>query len=426
VRCTSFVSTSGSDANPGSSSAPFGTISHAQAAANPGDVVCLRGGTYHEQVQLTRSGTKASPITVSAAPNETAIVDGANLALGRTDALFSIAGGTSYVTLQSLTIRNSSGRGLENGGSHNRVLNTTITRTRESGLMTTNIAAAASDNEYAGNEVSYTVQGNDCLAPTDPCSNRGGWESAINHYTEGGHPYGHDVYRANVVHDNGGEGMTVADYDWVVGNTFHDNFSVDIYLDGTQHATVEKNFVYESETSKPSGGPSAYRLLAMGIALADESGPRNSDNIVRNNVVVNAGTGLDFWDASRGSGLKGDIVDNNTIVNTWTCGICLDAGDHSGTLLRNNLVVVRSGTVTSGTGARGITAQANLFTRAGSSDDADLRGEKTFSLVATDYRLQPTSVAAIDTGVPSTALDDIFGVPRPQGAGYDIGAYELP
>jgi hypothetical protein len=82
--------------------------------------------------------------------------------------------------------------------------------------------------------------------------------------------------------------------------------------------------------------------------------------------------------------------------------------------------------VTSGTGARGVTSQANLFTRAGSADDADLRGEKTFSLVATDYRLQPTSAAAIDTGVPSTAVDDIFGVPRPQGAGYDIGAYELP
>ncbi len=426
VRCTSYVAPSGTDTNPGTSSAPFGTISHAEAAAGLGDVVCVRGGTYHEKVRLTRSGAKSSPITVSGAPDETAIVDGANLSIGRAEALFHIAGGTDYVTVQNLTIRNSSGRGLENGGSHNRVLDSTITRTRQAGLLTTNLAAAATDNEYAGNDISYAVQGNDCLTPSDPCRITGGWESAVNHYTEGNHPYGHDVYRANDIHDNGGEGITVADYDRVVGNTLHDNFSVDVYLDGTQHATVEKNFVYESEKAKPTGGPSAHRLLAMGIALADERGPRNRDNTIRNNVVVNTSTGLDFWDATPGSGLIDDVIDNNTIVNSSTCGICLDAGAHARTLLRDNLVMVRSGTVTSGTGARGITSEANVFTRDGASDGVRLPGEQTFSFAPKDYRLETASAAAIDKGVVSTATDDAFGTPRPQGAGFDIGAYELP
>src|SRR5205823_5076701 len=93
-RCTRFVSTSGSDTSDGSSSAPFRTISHAEAAARPGDVVCARGGTYREDVRLTRSGAKGSPITVAGAPGESAIIDGANLPIGPTDALLGIAGGT--------------------------------------------------------------------------------------------------------------------------------------------------------------------------------------------------------------------------------------------------------------------------------------------------------------------------------------------
>ncbi len=41
-----------------------------------------------------------------------------------------------------------------------------------------------------------------------------------------------------------------------------------------------------------------------------------------------------------------------------------------------------------------------------------------------DMRLQPGS-AAIDSGSAALApLTDIEGVPRPQGAGFDLGAYE--
>src|SRR2546423_12581274 len=85
VRCTGYVATSGVDTNPGTSAAPFRTISHAEAAAQPGDVVCLRAGVYSEKVQLTRSGAPSAPITVSAAPNETALIDGTNISIDRPD-----------------------------------------------------------------------------------------------------------------------------------------------------------------------------------------------------------------------------------------------------------------------------------------------------------------------------------------------------
>ncbi len=426
AQCTAYVSPAGSDTNAGNSDAPFATISHAQSAAAPGAIVCVRGGVYHERVRLTRSGRAGAPIVVAAYPSEQPIVDGSGVAVNRTDGLFEIAGGTDYVTVQGLVVRNSSGRGLTNGGSHNRVLATTITNTENAGLLTTNMAAAATDNEYTDNDISLTVQSNDCHTASDPCTATGGWESAINHYTAGAYPFGHDVYRGNSVHDNSGEGMTVADGDLVTGNTFHDNFSVNVYLDGTRGATVEKNYVSESERSQPKGGESAYRLLAMGVTLADETGPRSDHNTIRNNVIVNTSIGLRFWEATSGSGLVDDIFDNNTIVNTWKCGICFDGGNHSDTLVRDNLVLPRRGTITSGLLDPGITKAGNLFTQPDTSESVLAPGFDTFSLALDDYRPQQSAESTIDRGVASSARDDILGVRRPQGGAVDIGAFELP
>jgi Periplasmic copper-binding protein (NosD) len=423
AQCTAHVAPGGSDANAGSSTAPYATVSHAQSVAQPGDVVCVRGGVYHERVRLPRSGRGGAPITVGAYPGEAPVLDGTGIALKRTDALFEIAAGANYVTVQGLVIRNSSGRGLVNGGSYNRVLGATISNIANAGLLTTNHTAPAADNEYVGNDISFTVQSNNCHTSSDPCTATGGWESAINHYTAGGHRFGHDVYRANNVHDNGGEGMTVADGDIVVGNNLRDNFSVNIYVDGTRDAIIEKNFVSESEHAVPSGGESAYRLLAMGITLADETGPRNARNTIRNNLIVNTSIGLHFWEATSGSGLVGDVFDNNTVVNTWTCGICVDPGNHSNTVVRNNFVVPRRGIITSGLADDGITRAGNLFTR---PDDIAgfVPGAGTFNLEQDAYQPSTAASPLLDKGVASSARDDIVGTPRPQGAGIDIGVYE--
>ena len=427
--CTSFVSPTGADTNAGSSSAPFQTISHAQAAASPGAVVCVRAGTYHERVKLTRSGTEPSRITVSGAPKETAIIDGTGVPVGPTDALFGIEGGTNYVTVQDLTIRNSSGRGIVNGGSHNRVLNSTITHTRNAGLLTTNLSAAATDNEYVGNDISYTVQGNDCHVPSDPCAVTGGWESAVNTYEQGPGAGGHNLYANNRIHDNDGEGMTLMDYDVVRGNTVHDNFGVEIYLDRKQHVVVEQNLLYESETTYlPIGQNQSYRLLARGIGFADEFAPaRTAHNIVRNNMMINLRAGIDFWNAISGSGLIDNVIESNTIVNSWDYGISFDPSSvTTGTVLRDNLVVPRLGSVTRGvTGVTGIDVVANLFVLPGGSGDPHLAGEGTFSFDPNAYKLPPSASYAVGKGVATSATTDFFDRPRRQGSAYDIGAVEL-
>lgn len=97
-----FVDPLGSDANPGSSGAPWLTIQHAAASVVAGDSVTVRPGTYVEAVSLSVSGTSGSPITflglagaVLESPNPLASLSG-----------FSIQAGVSYVTLDGFELRN--------------------------------------------------------------------------------------------------------------------------------------------------------------------------------------------------------------------------------------------------------------------------------------------------------------------------------
>ncbi|MEY4386056.1 MAG: hypothetical protein RLY20_1339, partial [Verrucomicrobiota bacterium] len=72
-----YVSTTGSDANPGTLAAPFATVSKAQSVMGVGDTIYLRGGTYNlsAQVKLTIDGTAASYCKLWAYPGERPVFD---------------------------------------------------------------------------------------------------------------------------------------------------------------------------------------------------------------------------------------------------------------------------------------------------------------------------------------------------------------
>src|SRR2546425_1515814 len=76
---TYYVSASGSDGADGLSlSSPLKTIQHAADAAQPGDTVLVRGGTYRETVTPPRSGTASDPITFKNYNGERVTVSGAD------------------------------------------------------------------------------------------------------------------------------------------------------------------------------------------------------------------------------------------------------------------------------------------------------------------------------------------------------------
>src|SRR5437764_297083 len=71
-----YVSTTGSDSNPGTLSSPWRTIQHAANSVQAGDTVYVRGGVYNESVNISVSGSAtAGPIAFQTFPGEQAIVD---------------------------------------------------------------------------------------------------------------------------------------------------------------------------------------------------------------------------------------------------------------------------------------------------------------------------------------------------------------
>src|SRR6202007_121781 len=69
-----YVSTTGSDSNPGTLLAPWRTIQHASNSVLAGDTVFVGGGVYNESVNISVSGSAlAGSITFQTFPGEQAI-----------------------------------------------------------------------------------------------------------------------------------------------------------------------------------------------------------------------------------------------------------------------------------------------------------------------------------------------------------------
>ncbi|MBW3540732.1 MAG: right-handed parallel beta-helix repeat-containing protein [Planctomycetes bacterium] len=66
----------GDDTHDGTEAAPWRTIAHGLGRVKPGDTLCLRGGTYYENVLVSVAGRQDAPITIRGFPGERAVIDG--------------------------------------------------------------------------------------------------------------------------------------------------------------------------------------------------------------------------------------------------------------------------------------------------------------------------------------------------------------
>jgi hypothetical protein len=118
VACTYYVAPGGSDDAPGTEAQPWATFQHAADTAQPGDAICLRGGTYPaEETHLTQSGTAEAPITFIAYPGESPILDGG----GSAGELLILDQGTSYLRISGFTLRKFTIWGMELSGENRYV-----------------------------------------------------------------------------------------------------------------------------------------------------------------------------------------------------------------------------------------------------------------------------------------------------------------
>jgi pectate lyase-like protein len=158
---------------------------------------------------------------------------------------------------------------------------------------------------------------------------------------------------------------------------------------------------------------------------------------VINNLSLNSGTvGIQLWHAANAV-----VVANNTVIHSGINGIVIGAGDAPGGITNNNSRVVNNIAIQNGSyGIQefGSTGSGNKFLnnlasgnpsgdmalQTGSTSGTILSAPAFVNAGGGDYHLASGS-PGIDSGTPTSApSNDINGGARPQGSGFDIGAYE--
>jgi uncharacterized protein (TIGR03382 family) len=419
-----YVDASAASGGDGSMAMPFQTINAVLAGLQQGDTVWLASGTYNETVNfwmLPGSGTT----TVRALPGATPVIDGTN---GSQSAGFILQAGTPNMVFQGLTLQNSAADGFEIYQSDGcQIVDSTTTG-------------------ITGNAVTFYYANQGLVSD---CKLQGG--------VGGRRSTGTIVQNSELYGSMNHEGITIYDDSTncqYLHNVIHDNYSVNLYLDSISHSIIDGNLIYEST-------PGNNNLVGLEISdetYSDLPAPVNSYNTIINNVIVGNEWGIQFWsgDFPPGtSGLKYDVISNNTLVNNLGA-VKWDAGDHVGTTLENNIVVVASTMTPSyllqANSTTGITLDHNLwyapslaqaFQWGSGADAVDHAGWVTASgQGAGDVLLDPAFAGmwtappatnleltagspAIGTGIPLAAVkDDFLGAARPANGGFDIGAFQ--
>jgi hypothetical protein len=421
-----YVDASAASGGDGSKSKPFQTINAVLAGLARGDNVWLASGTYDETVNVWKL-PGSGRTTFRALPGATPIIDGTS---GSAAAGFVLQSATPDVTFQDLTVQNAASGAL-------------------------GIQFYYADG---GQVIGCTTKNMTSNAVTFYYSSQGEVSGCILQGNVSGRKTTGTVVRDNEVYGASAEGIGL--YDGSTGctvshNIIHDNYSVDLYLDSISHSTFEGNLIYETSSSND----------LEGIEISDEfysdlPAPVNSYNVIINNVIVGSHQGIVFWNSGEWSGslsgetgLRYDVIANNTVVNTNTA-LKWDASPaHVGTTIENNIFVAAAGTSPSSllqaNSAGGIALDHNLwyapdlpqaflwlgsqvdhagFVSVSSQGAGDVLGDPLFAGMwaappATNLELAKGS-PAIGKGVTlSTVLDDYLGAPRPSGA-YDIGAFQ--
>ena len=405
-----YVAKTGSDTNNGSLSHPWLTINHAAATAMAGDTVEVETGTYNEYVfDCYNTGTAANPITFENYPGESPVIDGTGLSNPGGDyGLLYIAGGVSYINWIGFTIQNSqSYQGIYVlNSSYINLTNMVIHDTKASGIK---------------------LQGSGGYITINNCQlyncNTGNVDETLSIM-----PMSNVVVENCYLHNNPYDGISIKNgcsNVTIHNNEITTNGSTGIYVD-CQGTTQNNIQIYDNEIHDLGS-------TQDGIELASEvsAGTLTNCNIY-NNLFYNI-TGYAIHCTPYDFDKTISII-NNTIYNC-TIGISFDDPSQYqiNCVVRNNIIYsnITNAMLNYAGGITGITTDHNLFYNTTGTYNVTTLGtnyieaDPLFVSPTTNFALQ-TASPAIDSGssvgAPST---DYIGTSRPQGAGYDIGAYEF-
>lgn len=457
---TYYVAPNGSDQNSGAIDQPFRSIQHAADRAQPGDVVYVRAGTYHEVVTLRNSGTADQPITIAAYPGETPVIDGeytlptSNSWGGCNNAvnppkcyhykpLVQVRG--NHVVVEGFEIKRSLGRGMlvyapDRRVQHVTVRNNQIHDNRNAGIKVMEADHVLVEGNHVWHSGDYATNDRSGSPDSDAFNPNLGWPIAVSDRRAS-----HVTYRGNHVFENWTEGIGAGleSTDVVVeDNVLYDNRALQIYVQRAQNVVVQRNLAYCTDN------PLFWRNdnPPPGIVLNNEvqfSGNQTTKNIkIVNNIVAGCRQNMALW-GNKGYTVRNVLVAHNTLVNAHTndgdqsaVGLVVSNGNvYENVSIVNNLVHQTSGRIASGGSAGGITFGHNLWTQSPPSamvGGGDVVGDPQLvnpngtlapGAVQPDwYALQGSSIA-IDQATAVTEVSvDFFGTARTTP---DIGSYEF-
>ena len=417
-----YVSTSGNDTNAGTLAAPLRTITQAAAIAQPGDTIHVRGGVYTGRVKIYSKGTASARITFRPYNNEKVTLDGAGVPSDKAVVALSE---TEYVDFTGFEVRNAPYIGILGWYAKNtRILNNDVHDTVRGGIWVgADTTGYSSDITVSGNSVHNTVLENQYHN-----MGGGGWAGAVVvSVTE------RATITGNRIWNNDGEGLISlrSNHHVIRDNEIWDNFSVELYIDNSRFAIVDRNFVYNT------GNPRYLRdgKRAAGIAVANETNANmnpSSDNLFSNNIVVGTRWGFYYGAWESGGGFRNSRVVNNTFYGTTDAIIEIENDAHASSVVQNNIFYAVGSPTPRYTGVgAGVTYANNLWYggtagTASSSTDvlADPRLANPGGHAPADYKIHAGS-AAIGKALDVTSLvsTDYFATQR--ATPLDIGAHQL-
>jgi len=412
---TYYVDAAGADTHAGTEAAPFKTIGHAAATASPGDIVIVRPGEYDEVVTVTTSGRKDRPITFRADPARKARLKGFVLE-------------ADYIHIEGFEITNPAdgADGIFAGQTHYK--------------------NARTGCKLIGNDI-HDLTGTAITTGTHAVVK----DNIMRNVFRGLWVNGHTLVENNevdtlvpiMVTHNGEQRPKKSQYAFFAGeditfrgNYFHGSPMKDMPRWGLDFFTTWDAWIIGSSRRILIENNRCFNATHASEPLAEQH-KQSSHITYRNNLFVNTvyvGVLCKQWSHI--------TVEHNTFINCGAYPVWFQRPrETEDAVVRNNLIAywnhdrrphggpdAESGIrIDDSLDADAVDCDYNLFHGCLNREygEHDFTAEPRFVDPANgDFRLKDGS-PGIDAGTPIKAVaTDLRGVKRPQGDGWDVGAYE--
>jgi parallel beta-helix repeat protein len=242
---------------------PSQSVSSFVSSLSPGDVGCLHGGTYVEDVKMTRGGNADAPVTLTSYPGERAKI------VGR----FYVPKGSDYVTVSNLDLNGTTAQGTNDANDPSPTIN-------------------AENVSFVGNDVT-----NDHHQICFLLGNS--WGAVKNTLVQGNRV--HDCGRLPSTNLDHGIYVEVSTDAKILDNVIYDNADRGVQLYHDAQGTLVRGNVIDGN--------------GEGIIFSGDYGYTSNNNVVEDNIISNSKlrNNVESWYPGGNPIGKGNIVRNNCI-----------------------------------------------------------------------------------------------------------------